>query len=287
MPFSFRRPLLSSSSLSRERGRAGEGGYNMVILIVAITVLNIVVAAMLPLMSTQIQREKEEELVFRGFQYAEAIRIYHARFQQYPVKLEQLLEAKPRSIRQLWKDPMTKDGKWGLIFQNQGVPLKPQPEGDPNGRKPRPVPREGTKPAERLPDGSDEGNPEGGFNTPQKGDVAAVGPIIGVYSKSSGKSHLILYGHDHYNEWRFTEDLLRVNAQPASVVPGVRDPGAGAPLPNYSTRWLGRPMPFADQGGQPQNGTLPDGTTPGAGRPGAPTGNGRRPRGPVNGQPQT
>jgi len=267
-------------------GRNAQAGYNMVILIVAITVLNIVVAAMLPLMSTQIQREKEEELIFRGFQYAEAIRIYHARFQQYPVKLEQLLEAKPRSIRQLWKDPMTKDGKWGLIFQNQGVPLKPQPEGDPNGRQPRP--RGGTKPAAEVPpDGGDEGNPTDGFNTPQKGDVAAIGPIVGVYSKSSGKSHLIFYGHEHYNEWRFTEDLLRVNAQPPSVVPGIRDPGAGAPIPNFSTRWLGRPMPFADQGGQPQNGTMPDGGTPGAGKPGAPTGNGRRPRGPANGQPQT
>jgi type II secretory pathway pseudopilin PulG len=260
----------------------------MVILIVAITVLNIVVAAMLPLMSTQIQREKEEELVFRGFQYAEAIRIYHARFQQYPVKLEQLLEAKPRSIRQLWKDPMTKDGKWGLIFQNQGVPLKPQPEVDPSGRKPGRKPPTGkpgseTKPEEQPP--GDEGNPESGFNTPQKGDVAAVGPIIGVYSKSSGKSHLIFYGHEHYNEWRFTEDLLRVNAQPASVVPGIRDPGAGAPLPNFSTRWLGRPMPFADQA-QPQPGTLPDGSTPGAPN-GGKGGNGRRPRGTANGQPQT
>ena len=286
MPSPASQPAVSSSRCQ------GEGGYNMVILIVAITVLNIVVAAMLPLMSTQIQREKEEELIFRGFQYAEAIRIYHARFQQYPVKLEQLLEAKPRSIRQLWKDPMTKDGKWGLIFQNQGVPVTPQPEGDPNGRppreKPKPKPRGGEKPElEPLPDGSDEGNPEGGFNTPQKGDVAAVGPIVGVYSKSSGKSHLIFYGHEHYNEWRFTEDLLRVNAQPRSVVPGIRDPGAGAPLPNYSTRWLGRPMPFADQGGKPQDGTLPDGSAPG-GKPGAPTGNGRRPRGaPTNGQPQT
>ena len=59
-------------------GIAEEAGYNMVILVIAITVLNIVVAAMLPLWSTQIQREKEEELVFRGFQYAEAIRVFHA-----------------------------------------------------------------------------------------------------------------------------------------------------------------------------------------------------------------
>ena len=194
--------------------------------------------------------------------------------------------SKPRCIRQLWKDPMTKDGKWGLIFQNQGVPLKPQPEQDPNGRKPRPVPREGTKPAERLPDGSDEGNPEGGFNTPQKGDVAAVGPIVGVYSKSSGKSHLILYGHEHYNEWRFTEDLLRVTtpsqaaSRRASAIrarerrsPTSPPAGSAAPCPSPTRA-------------QPQNGTLPDGTTPGAGKPGAPTGNGRRPRGPVNGQPR-
>jgi type II secretory pathway pseudopilin PulG len=287
MPFSFRRQPLSSSSLSRERGRAGEGGYNMVMLIVAITVLNIMVAAMLPLMSTQIQREKEEELVFRGFQYAEAIRIYFARYQQYPVKLEQLLEAKPRSIRQLWKDPMTKNGKWGLIFQNQGVPLNPQQPGlapqtpPPTDGKPTTKPKPGgeEKP-EELPPG-DEGSSGGGLSTPQKGDVVAVGPIVGVYSLSPKKSHLIFYGHEHYNEWRFTADLLQFNRQPASIAPGIRDPGAGAPVPNYSTRWLGRPMRFVDQA-QPQNGTLP-GDKPGV----APNGGRRRPRGTINGQPQT
>src|SRR4051794_21644118 len=103
---------------SSSRSRSGEEGYNMVMLIVALTLLNIALAAMLPLMSTAIQREKEEELVFRGFQYAEAIRIFKIRFQRYPNKLEELLEVKPRCIRQLWKDPMTKDGKWGLLFDN-------------------------------------------------------------------------------------------------------------------------------------------------------------------------
>ena len=48
----------------------------MVVLIVAITVLNIMVAAMLPLVSTADPRDKEEELIFRGFQYAEAIRVF-------------------------------------------------------------------------------------------------------------------------------------------------------------------------------------------------------------------
>ena len=118
--------------LARKRS---EAGYNMVMLIVALTVLNIMIAAMMPLMSTEIQREKEEELVFRGFQYAEAIRIFHLRFQRFPNKLEELIEIKPRCIRQLWKDPMTKDGKWGLIFQGQGVPLNPRNPQNPEGQQ--------------------------------------------------------------------------------------------------------------------------------------------------------
>ena len=87
----------------------------------AITVLNIMVAAVLPLWSTEIRRDKEEELIFRGLQYAEAIRVFQIRFQRLPDQASKsCVEVKPRCIRQLWKDPMTEDGKWGLIFQNQG-----------------------------------------------------------------------------------------------------------------------------------------------------------------------
>lgn len=236
-----------STVLSRPRG--GEAGYNMVMLIVALTVLNIMVAAMMPLMSTEIQREKEEELVFRGFQYAEAIRVFHKRFQRYPNKLEELIEVKPRSIRQLWKDPMTKDGKWGIIFQNQGVPLQPQlPGGQPGQPDQPPQPGDGGN-------GADPG--DGGLNTPKPGDVVAVGPIVGVYSKSPKTAHLVFYGHERYNEWRFTEDLLINSNSRGSIqgVPGVGNPGQVI-TPNFSTRWLGRPMYGVDQV-QPQNGTLP------------------------------
>jgi len=235
----------------RERGnlagQSREAGYNMVMLIVAITVLNIMVAVALPLMSTQIRREKEEELVFRGFQYAEAIRLFHQRYQHYPTKLEQLLEVKPRCIRQLWKDPMTEDGKWGLIFQGQGAPLTPQPPNpqDPEGRGGAGTPNPQDPEGPLLPPGT------------AKGDELAVGPIVGVYSKSSKKSFLILYGHNRYDEWRFTEDLLQGGATRNPIAPGIGNPGQVV-IPNFSTRWLGRPMPFLDQG-QPQNGTLPDG----------------------------
>jgi type II secretory pathway pseudopilin PulG len=248
MPRRLRQALASI----RSRPRGGEEGYNMVMLIVAITLLNILVAAMLPLMSTEIQREKEEELVFRGFQYAEAIRVFKIRFQRYPVKLEELIEIKPRCIRQLWKDPMTKDGKWGLIFQNAGVPLQPQPPGQP-GQPDQP----GQPNQPQPPDDQGRGDGEGGLGTPKQGDTVAVGPIIGVYSKSPKASHLVFYGHERYDEWRFTSDLL-TNTNSRGSFPGA--PGIGNPgqvvIPSFSTRWLGRPFYLVDQTG-PQNGTLP------------------------------
>lgn len=239
-------PRLRQALSSLPRSRGGEAGYNMVMLIVALTVLNIMIAAMLPLMSTEIQREKEEELVFRGFQYAEAIRVFKIRFQRYPNKLEELIEIKPRCLRQLWKDPMTKDGKWGLIFQNSGVPVTVPP---PGGSLPPPPPT-------TTDETNDNGRDENGL--PKQGDVVAVGPIIGVYSKSPKPSHLVFYGHQRYDEWRFTADLIPNGGQrrPVPGCPGCGDPSQQGLTSSFSTRWLGRPMYLVDQQLQPQNGTL-------------------------------
>ena len=53
------------------RGRA----YTVVALAVGVTLMNIAVAAALPAWSHMIQHDKEEELIFRGLQIAEAIRV--------------------------------------------------------------------------------------------------------------------------------------------------------------------------------------------------------------------
>ena len=65
--------------------------FTAVVLIVVITLMHIALAAALPKWSTAIQREKEEEAIFRGLQYAEAIRVFKARFGRY--NLLQLLSA--------------------------------------------------------------------------------------------------------------------------------------------------------------------------------------------------
>jgi type II secretory pathway pseudopilin PulG len=241
-----------------QHSRGGEAGYNLVILTVAITVMSILLAAALPSWSQAIRREKEEELVFRGLQYAEAIKLFHQRFQRYPNKLEELLEVKPRCIRQLWKDPMTEDGKWGLIFQNDPRSnLQRQPGGDPN------VP-----PDPNVPGEGDGENPDGrsGFGGPRKGDTVQVGPIVGVYSKSPKKSILIMFGRERYDEWRFTEDVVTPGRQSIQGNPAVGNPDPGAVV-NMSLRWVGRPMRFVNQ--------TPGGTLPGGGEGAIPDPNGR------------
>jgi type II secretory pathway pseudopilin PulG len=210
----------------------GSPGYSMVVLVMAIAVLNVMLAAALHTWSEMIKRDKEEELISRGFQYAEAIRVFQKRFQRWPVTLDELIKVKPRCIRQLWKDPMTDDGEWDPIYLNQGQKLHPPPPGSAAGGQVA----EGLDPKQRK---------------------AAVGPIHGVRSRSGKQSLLQFFGHDHYDEWDFTVELL--------MHPNMlRDYRAGLIL---STRWLGRPMPnFVPVGsGLPPGGPPPAFPPPGGG----------------------
>ena len=236
--------------------RDGEAGYNLVVLMIAITVMTAMLAAMLPRVSQEIRRDKEEELVFRGLQYIEAIRVFQNRFQRLPIKLSELIEVKPRCIRQLWKDPMTPDGKWGIIFQNndlQPITTPPPPTGKDKGKGGPP------KGSPTMTSDTDPGD-QGGLDVPKPGDTVQVGPIIGVYSKSNQKSILIFNGHERYDEWRFTVDMLSgvIRSGGASV---------GSGQFQLSTRWLGRPWRFGIQGSMPmpgvQNGSVPGGGSTG------------------------
>jgi len=231
---------------------SSEAGYNLVILMVALTLLNIAVAIALPKWSHVIRREREEELISRGWQYAEAIRIFQNRFQRLPVRIQELVEVEPRSIRKLWKDPMTDDGKWVLIPPGGGGrPLTPPPTG-PGGDPTQNRQDDGRdQPSEEVPDDTGIGQ--------QKGDVQ-VGPFIGVHSRSSEESILVFNGHNRYDEWQFTFEMLSKGGVRTGYVGG--EPPTGLQL---STRWLGRPLPAflqVPQGNLPQDGQPPGGRMP-------------------------
>ena len=206
------------------RDRNQEQGYNLVILMVAVTLLSIMLAAVLPVWSTAAQRDREEELIFRGLQYAEAIRLFQQRFGRLPVRLEELIEVEPRCIRRLWEDPITGKRDWRLVRGQ--VPPGMQPGG---------VARPGDDPDGR-PGDPDAGEEVDEQNLPDGG--AGLGPIRGVRSRSGDEALKRFFDKDRYSQWLFTVDLLNAAPNPAQ---GVGPQGAATGL-RLNARWLGRPF---------------------------------------------
>jgi len=91
-------------------------GYMFITVLVVVVILSISMGVLMKSWSYRTKRMKENELLFRGKQYARAIQQYYQTHRRYPYTLEELSRTKPRMIRQLWKDPMTKNGEWGLVY---------------------------------------------------------------------------------------------------------------------------------------------------------------------------
>ncbi len=261
------------------RSAVAEAGYNLVVLAVAITVLNILAAKALPLWSHLIQRDKEEELIFRGLQYAEAIRVFERRAQRLPTRLEELIESKPRCIRQLWENPMTENGAWGLVFQDQ-------PGQDPQGRGRRRQTRQERQQQQQQ-----------AFGVPGDGQEVRVGPIIGVYSPEGGEAIKVFAppgggGGSEISEWKFTRDLTqwiagqqvvaqgtetRVPSMNSALIGKPWPPGINLPqmqgMPGQRPGGIGANLPGRRQGGRrpgAQQGVGRPGTQQGGGQPGQP-----------------
>jgi len=156
-------------------------GYTLIILLFALTVLTLGLLVAVPVWETQIQREKEEELIFRGKQYIEAIRVFRLkRPGSFPGSLEELFEE--NCIRRLYKDPMTKSGEWNVILPYQQVTAGQ------GGSSPKVL----VVPPDQV----------ASLETPQ---------IIGVVSSSNRKSIKIYLEQESYDRWLFIQGLTPEN----------------------------------------------------------------------------
>lgn len=113
----------------RRAPRNDEGGYILMILLLAMALIAIFAAASVQTIKFQIQRDREEELIHRGVQYSRAIRSYYKKFGRYPAKLEDLEHANNlKFLRKRYKDPVTGQdfrllhiGEVKLMFGGGGV----------------------------------------------------------------------------------------------------------------------------------------------------------------------
>jgi type II secretory pathway pseudopilin PulG len=164
--------------------RAGERGMSLVALVAAITIMLIAMAVALPAWRYVAQNEREQELLFRGGQIADAIVEYQKRSGAPPPSLDALV--KQRFLRRPFKDPMTKDGNWRFIRMGEPLPACQAQAGGRPGQPPQmPVP---LGPAPSPPSAAPSG---------------LTGPFIGVASQSKNKALRKFRNCEKYSEWYF------------------------------------------------------------------------------------
>jgi len=98
------------------RRRQREGGYLLLAILLMMALMIIAATIEAPRMVQQMKRDREEEMIHRGTEYARAIKKFYKKFGRYPTSLEQLDNTNQiRFLRKRYKDPLTKDGKWTLL----------------------------------------------------------------------------------------------------------------------------------------------------------------------------
>ena len=95
---------------------SGKRGHILLIALVLATVSSILLGLAIQPIRTRQQRVKEQELIYRGEHLAEGIRRFYFKYRRFPYDLEELVEADPRLVRQLYSDPMNPDGEWVPVF---------------------------------------------------------------------------------------------------------------------------------------------------------------------------
>ena len=104
------------NQLRRTTRRQSEGGYLLLAIMLMMAFLVITLTYVVgPRVVQQIKRDREEEMIHRGTEYARAIKKFYKKYGRYPASLDDLDKGQIRFLRKRYKDPLTKDGKWKLL----------------------------------------------------------------------------------------------------------------------------------------------------------------------------
>ena len=171
-------------------------GYVLIMLMFVVTAMGIGLLVAVPVWQTQIRRDKEEELIFRGKQYVEAVRIFQIKKPgTFPKTIEELVEGK--CLRRPFRDPMNPAGDWNIILLPesgaQGGSLRQRPGGIPvRGRQ-----GSGQEQAQAFSAQTILVAPESALPSIRNAQ------ILGVVSSSTLKSFRIYNDQESYDKWLF------------------------------------------------------------------------------------
>jgi type II secretory pathway pseudopilin PulG len=205
--------------------RPRERGFSLVAAMSGIAIMMIMMTAAVPSWRYVMRNMREEELLFRGNQIAEAIERYQRKNGgAAPASLEDLVKGK--FLRRAWGDPMTLDGKWRL--------LKPGEVGGMRFRRLRGRDRDAGPGGAGIGSGPGAGPGLGsGSDRLTPGLGSGVGGFVGVATTFEGEAFRIFNGQTKYDEWFFVAGQPRVVGRQQKL-------GAGA-FPGAMPGLEGRP----------------------------------------------
>ncbi len=257
--------------MSANEGLRSERGYALAVVVVFTTVLLVGLTEATINWQKAMQREREEELIFRGKQFIRAIELWQRKFPgTYPTTIDALLNTNNfRFLRKKWKDPITNSTEWRLIKLNPdgsvsgltltasgGLPgltlagAQGQQPAEPSrsSSSGQPIGRQGSSSLGSQTGPQSTGasrSTQGQRTTSQSFGASVFGGIVGVASTSEKESLKIYNGRNKYNEWEFY--YIPRQQGPTAGVPGPQ-PGqtakpATSPLPGGPSAVPQTPVP--------------------------------------------
>jgi type II secretory pathway pseudopilin PulG len=215
------------------RARSKESGYVLLAVMLTLTLMLIALSVEAPRIAQQIKRDKEEEMIHRGKDYATAVkRFVHKNGGRYPVSIEQLENTNHiRFLRKKYVDPMTGESDWKMVHVGEAQINIPAPNpglsggggqnpgfggtpGAPNTNPPAGPPPTGQALTQnpltgQQPNQNGSTGQLGTLNTSGIGNGQTVGggQIMGVASVSKRHSIKEFNDKDEYDQWYFVYDL--------------------------------------------------------------------------------
>lgn len=257
-------------------------GYTLAGLMIVLIVLEVAVALALPLWSGAAKRDREEEMIFRGLQYAEAVRVFQQLEGRLPAGLKELAEHEPRVLRQAWTNPIEYQEGWLPLFEPESLQEIETPGqagqrrqvGGGQGGLSGPVGEEFSKSLREAREnrrgiGNSADQRRAGRRQARRGspnrrgagdeqeepepflggsledlEESSYGAFFGVKPGSGGESILTFFGGEDYADWEFRPELL---VQPPN-------PDGRIPVPRMWSQRFWVPVPGA---GEPEGGSGP------------------------------